>query len=640
MPSFVDTETHRFRPGCMAPRIVCLQAAWGWTDPPALYVGQGAHDALAYALAIATASDPLVGHAVAFDLLCGCATWPDLVPAVVAAYDRGAVRCARVRATLLDIASGRAKDRDSYRLAELGPQAGAPKDEDPEGWRLRFADLEGVPVEAWPASATRYALQDVSALRAVWGWLEARRLREDPLPDEAAECRAALALHLTSTWGLPVDLDALTATLAPYDEQVRDMRLVLRRHGIMELKNNGEWKRNDKATRALVERIYTAAGRNPPMTSGGKSGRPKVAADAETLEDALDLVGPAGLWADADADEAVEALRSFFDADKPAQFLRDLLERAGASGLIHASYNVLVSTGRTSAYWPNIQQMPRRGGIRECFRARPGHVLVAADYPTLEMRTFAQAMHDVLGWSPMADRLRAEPDADLHLELAAEWLGIPLAEARARYEAGDPEVVEARQKAKAVNFGLPGGMGVRGLVAYAKANYGVVLSEDEAAERKESWVGKWQADDYFRAIKAMCGLEGKGDAVLPRDGSRIGGRFFTELANAFFQGMAARVAKLALWLLARACLLGHAPLAWCRPVAFLHDEIIVECPRGAQDPVARELAGVMTAAFAAICPDVPCGTIRPAAMEQWSKKAKAVHGPDGTLGIWVPGGGG
>src|SRR5262249_30483911 len=41
-----------------------------------------------------------------------------------------------------------------------------------------------------------------------------------------------------------------------------------------------------------------------------------------------------------------------------------------------------------------------------------------------------------------------------------------------------------RQSAKAVNFGTPGGLGAVSLVAYAKANYGVALTLEEAKKKR------------------------------------------------------------------------------------------------------------------------------------------------------------
>ena len=68
---------------------------------------------------------------------------------------------------------------------------------------------------------------------------------------------------------------------------------------------------------------------------------------------------------------------------------------------------------------------------------------------------------------------------DLHRHVAAMVLGKP-----------ETQITKAeRQKAKAIDFGLPGGMGVRGLMGYAASSYGVELTLDEA----ERWRGAWLA---------------------------------------------------------------------------------------------------------------------------------------------------
>jgi hypothetical protein len=44
-----------------------------------------------------------------------------------------------------------------------------------------------------------------------------------------------------------------------------------------------------------------------------------------------------------------------------------------------------------------------------------------------------------------------------------------------------------RSQAKPINFGRPGGMGLRGLRAYARASYGVVLTAEQVRELSDAW---------------------------------------------------------------------------------------------------------------------------------------------------------
>ncbi len=87
-----------------------------------------------------------------------------------------------------------------------------------------------------------------------------------------------------------------------------------------------------------------------------------------------------------------------------------------------------------------------------------------------------------------------------------------------------------------------------------------------------------------------------------------------------------------------------SPLAGCRPVLFLHDEIIIEVPCvGAGDVVdhvsltaaADDLARLMVAAMAPYIPDLPVEA-EPAAMWRWYKGAKTKRDDAGRLQVWVP----
>jgi hypothetical protein len=104
-------------------------------------------------------------------------------------------------------------------------------------------------------------------------------------------------------------------------------------------------------------------------------------------------------------------------------------------------------------------------------------VFVSVDYDFLELRTLAQACLDLVGGSELAKAIRAGEDP--HLSMAAEILGIPYSEALARKK--DPAIKDARQLAKAANFGLPGGMGPDNFRAFAWATYRVRLSARQAA---------------------------------------------------------------------------------------------------------------------------------------------------------------
>jgi hypothetical protein len=94
----------------------------------------------------------------------------------------------------------------------------------------------------------------------------------------------------------------------------------------------------------------------------------------------------------------------------------------------------------------------------------------------LELCTLAQIAYTRFGQSVMRDLINQ--GVDLHRHVASMVLGKPAS-----------EVTKAdRQKAKAIDFGLPGGMGVGGLRGYARASYGVDLTENEAENWRSAWL--------------------------------------------------------------------------------------------------------------------------------------------------------
>ena len=124
----------------------------------------------------------------------------------------------------------------------------------------------------------------------------------------------------------------------------------------------------------------------------------------------------------------------------------------------------------------NAQNLPRDDRVRCCFVPRPGHVFLDADYAAIEMVTLAQGATAQFGLrSRLAEALNAGQDP--HRMVAALATGKPEAEVT-----GDE-----RQKAKPINFGKPGGMGDVSLQDYARASYGVDLTDAEVEQLSEAW---------------------------------------------------------------------------------------------------------------------------------------------------------
>lgn len=134
-------------------------------------------------------------------------------------------------------------------------------------------------------------------------------------------------------------------------------------------------------------------------------------------------------------------------------YLEALPRMVGGDGRLHTSFNQTVAaTGRLSSSNPNLQNIPVRTDlgrrIREAFvPAKPGDVIVAADYSQIELRVLAHLSRD----QGLVDAFTS--GADFHAATASRVFGVPL-------DAVEPGM---RAKAKAVNFGIVYGQTAHGL---------------------------------------------------------------------------------------------------------------------------------------------------------------------------------
>jgi DNA polymerase-1 len=221
-------------------------------------------------------------------------------------------------------------------------------------------------------------------------------------------------------------------------------------------------------------------------------------------------------------------------------------------GRIHAGWlQIGADSGRMACKAPNLQNLPRDKRYRRCFVAPPGRVLVKADYSQIELRIAAKITKDAAMLAAYRDGV------DLHTLTAQRVLGIS-------------EVTpEQRQLAKAINFGLLYGMGARGFRQYAKGQYGLDLTEEQAGRYRDAFfkaypgLKRWHRSTPNNSIETRT-LAGRRRANVQR---------FTEKLNFPVQGTGADGLKAALALLWERR--EQIPTAF--PVLVVHDEIVIEC---------------------------------------------------------------
>lgn len=612
---YFDTETFPVRDGLKAPRLVVMSYCID-DGPPRLASPRDAVDLWVSWLALPDAI--VVGHNVSFDMAVMIRAAGDhgrgvdlAMRLVFRAYQAKRILDTMYMAKLNDLAWTGHFPRGAYNLGALasrylGVDRSAEKS-DPAAWRTRYNELADVPLDQWPDKARTYALDDATDTRGVFQAIcqeYGTRQRTVPQPPPGSHTRAysAWALHLASVWGIRVS-PRIEDIGAAQEATIADLRGQLIRSWIM--RPNGKW--DNKAIAAEVQAACGVLGVAVPTTDKGATKRDKA-----TLQD-LVTASPI-LRTKLEYDAAEVSLTRFVNKLRPGQ-----------ARAICPSYDALKETGRTSSFgaYP-IQQTPRKGGVRECIVPRTGWVYAIVDYDSAELRAWAQVCLDLLGHSTLAKRYQADPHFDPHTYFAALLLGTTYEDALHRKAEGDPAVKEGRQFGKIANFGYPGGMGAYTLVEYARG-YGLEITPDFATELKSTWMQAWpEAQSYLRYIGDEIGLRDSCTITQLRSNRVRAHCSYCQACNTLFQGLVADGALDAMREVQRECwAVPSSPLYGCRPVAFVHDEIVMEIPPHVpRTPAAQRLAKVMRDRLQAWLPDVPV-SCEPALSEVWSKDAES-----------------
>jgi len=664
-----DTETRLIGPAQYAPPLVCTS----------IKHEKGEHllhhtESEPFFDSILTDPDCVfVGHNLAFDLGVVAAKWPRFLPLIFKAIEEGRAKCTMLRMKLIDIATG------CYRGEYLPPTEKELKAGKKQGkwfaitydlsltfwrftkrrlqkdkWRLRYREFENIPIEQWPRGAREYPIMDAVATYAIYvGQENVRKFvadeiadnfpdidKPDPLGDETNQMKYAWWIHLMSCWGIRTNTEKLTKLKKETEKEYQETRDFLQSTPICsecgriivspEPGTRPQCLKHPEAmyvalVRPSGQRNTKAAQLRMKYVMGGRANcrLTKSAATADKIEDkhisldkeACELANDKLLK----EYEALSSLQTVVNKDIPAL-------RKGRFLPIHSRFNTLIATGRTSSSAPNIQNIRRLPGIRECFVPRKGNVFLNADYDGLELRTLAQVCVSLFGKSHLADILNGGKDP--HLMVAATILKISYEEAERRNEAQDEEVDRARQTGKVANFGFPGGLGYESLILFAKRAYKINMSLEEAMELKENWLLSFpEMEKYFAYIGAMTAKSFDNVATIQQlFTKRIRGKIkFTVACNSYFQGLGSDATKAAGWLISKACYIEpDSPLYGCRIVNYVHDEFILECPEERSHEAAMELKRLMELGASPFLPDVAPTVSKPIVARCWSKKAQQV----------------
>ena len=360
-------------------------------------------------------------------------------------------------------------------------------------WRLRYGELLGLTVEEWEdvdPAAWRYALADPIATLMLYqeqvkaasrmgrrgfdGYQLPKAVERFGLLTVGLQTQGAIALDAVSRRGVSIDSE--------YAEQVKEDIASLvagEARSMEEMLGTEAFHRN--AAGALSLTPAGAPRRNAKLIKG------RLAHIAEhTTPPIIPPINKDGLVTDSvkywqeytDADPFVETYVNFMSQTKLLQFFKAL-----KTDRIYPRYRPMVRTGRTSCSKPNLQQLPRDSRFREMILPSPGCLLLQVDYSVLELRTLAQVCISRFGESRMAELFRE--GKDLHRYTAATMLGLTMGD----FGLLDKGVQkEHRQRAKALNFGVPGGLGAKSLSEYAKTAFGVTIDQDDAKKLRNQLI--------------------------------------------------------------------------------------------------------------------------------------------------------
>ncbi len=377
---------------------------------------------------------------------------------------------------------------------------------------------------------------------------------EDPLYNEIEFPLAQVLADMTRI-GMLVDRDGIDQ----FGVKLRsELEQVLTRIHM----ETGSASFNPNSTKQLGEMLFVTMG----LPHGKKTQR-GWSTDAETLEALRDY-------------PLVEDILQYRAYQKlSSTYVEGLLKVIGEDGRIHTTFNQTEArTGRLSSDNPNLQNIPIRtelgSQLRAYFIAKPGCVLVDADYSQIELRILAH----VTGDEHMQQAFRS--GQDIHRSTAARIYGIPQGEVTPRVRSG----------AKAINFGIMYGKGAYSL----SKDIGVTVKEADAFLKNylaafpsvSSYMDKTIAD--ARANGYVSTLFGRRRALpeLNSNSHNIRASGERMARNTPIQGTAADVIKLAM---VRVWKRLRDEKMESRLILTVHDELIVEAPEAEAEKAAQIL---------------------------------------------------
>ena len=257
----------------------------------------------------------------------------------------------------------------------------------------------------------------------------------------------------------------------------------------------------------LSDFMFSTSGLNlKPQMLTEKTGQPSTAMEHLLMfEDVPEAKAFVGL------------LKEFSSATKTlGTYVEGFRSHIRSDGRMHPSYYFFAgmkgesegtTTGRLSARDPAIQTLPKHTKwskrLRACYIAPKGYLILENDYSQGELKVIACLANE----EAMIESYRA--GLDLHVTTSARFAGYSYEEMMAMKKADTHAFDEIRQLGKAGNFGLIYGMGADGFGIYAKSNYGVTLTPEQANAFRDGFFASYPAlPRYHKHYKGLAKKHG------------------------------------------------------------------------------------------------------------------------------------
>jgi len=589
---------------------------------------------------------PIVAHNAAFDFTCLSAHNQDNVGKIFQLATNRFLECTYIRSMLISNAHGELKSTQNNKIQlnydKVGYHslAGTLK-------RFCYRDISevkdhtvqttyhtvlNVPFDEWPVNYRDYLVQDVEYLHELYFaqnkaadvWVHDAMAHKSAVFEAPRRATFHYALNLASAWGVKVDLNAVEALRETSKEEAIKMAKLMVDHGFATEVTGVRAQKllaSDKLPITISQEALRSAVQlgfdNGYLNEIPRTDKGDIAVDRKTLASCGNPI--LQQYAEAGAQRTI--LNTFVPA---------LEKSKQRNGVLNTRFFPLSETGRVSARDPNLLNPPRNGGVRECIVAREGCALVFADYESNELRVLGQVLLDMFGSSRLADLYRQDAYFDCHTYMACQSLGISYEVGMQKKADKDKAFKAERQRMKCCNFGFPGGMAAITFVQYCKG-FGLEITVEEAEALKTFFFSQFpEIKEYLKRVGNKVDRH-DGQGYLHRVGRITGGRDFCQLANFYFQGLAAEGGLTAFTMATKFAYTDrNNPLWGTRPILFVHDEIIIESPLHKVHEAAMELKSVMERSMRIFTPQVP-SIAEPSAALRWTKDAFTKYDENGRI---------